>query len=230
MRLLATLASLAGPRGPTQSHLTLAHALWRSTVRPGDVVVDATAGRGHDTAVLAELAGAAGRVYAMDVDAAALAECEARVRAAAPDLGAFAPILGSHAAPPPGLEPRRARLVVFNLGYLPSKGAAEGVPTTTAETTTAALCDWALGAVAPGGAVSVSVYPGHASGARESLAVRALARALSPSAWRSTEHVAVNHGPDAPYVVSLHRLFRDDRENADDDFAAARAAALGAIR
>ena len=58
MRLLATLASLAGPRGPTQSHLTLAHALWRSTVRPGDVVVDATAGRGHDTAVLAELAGA----------------------------------------------------------------------------------------------------------------------------------------------------------------------------
>ena len=56
------------------------------------------------------------------------------------------------------------------------------------------------------------------------------ARSLSPSAWRSTEHVAVNHGPDAPYVVSLHRLFRDDRENTDDDFAAARAAALGAIR
>ena len=51
------------------------------------------------------------------------------------------------------------------------------------ETTTAALCDWALGAVVPGGAVSVSVYPGHASGARESLAVRALARSLSPSAW-----------------------------------------------
>ena len=79
-------------------------------------------------------------------------------------------------------------------------------------------------AVVPGGAVSVSVYPGHASGARESLAVRALARSLSPSAWRATEHVAVNHGPDAPYVVSLHRLFRDDRENTDDDFAAARAA------
>ena len=56
MRLRPLFASLSSAAcGLTQSHLSLAHNLWRGAVLPGDVVVDATAGRGYDTALLVEL-------------------------------------------------------------------------------------------------------------------------------------------------------------------------------
>ena len=234
-RLLSSSSlSLEARQGPTQSHLSLAHSLWRATAGPGDTVVDATCGRGHDTEVLASLVGVEGRTFAMDIDASALASCRERVAAAQPGLeaaGAFVPVLQNHASPPAGLGARRAKLVVFNLGYLPSKGDAAGVPKTAAESTIDALADWALGAVAMGGAASVAVYPGHASGAREAVAVRAFSRALNPSVWRATEHVAVNHARSAPFLVSLHRLYREGREAQieDEDFRVPRDAALRAL-
>ena len=218
MRLRPLLASLSSAAGPTQSHLSLAHSLWRAAVKPGDVVVDATAGRGYDTEVLLGLAGREGMTYALDVDAEALAACAERCGAT---LGGddvdecFSALEMSHASPPPGLAPRTARLVVFNLGFLPSKGRgaqrdprADAVPTTTAETTVTALAAWALDAVQPGGAVSVAVYPGHSQGSREAAALRAFAASLSPSIWRATEHAAINHAQTAPFLLTLHRLFR----------------------
>ena len=41
-------------------------------VQPGDTVVDATMGNGHDTLFLAEQVGAEGRVYAFDIQESAL--------------------------------------------------------------------------------------------------------------------------------------------------------------
>ena len=141
----------------------------------------------------------------------------------------------SHAAPPPGLAPRSARLVVFNLGFLPWRARrddAAAAPTTSAEGVVDALGAWALDALAPGGAASLAIYPQHPAGAREAAALRAFAAALSSSAWRATEHVAVNHAATAPFLLTVHRLYRDAgvREDAaDDDFSGARAAAADAL-
>ena len=42
--------------------------------------MDATAGVGHDAAMLASLVGPSGTLHALDVDAAALEACKQRVR------------------------------------------------------------------------------------------------------------------------------------------------------
>ena len=220
-RLARALSSRAGP---LQSHLSLAHSLWRATLRQGDIAVDATAGVGHDASVLASLVGPSGTLHALDVDAAALEACAQRVRDEAGETNAacLRTSAQSHAAPPPGLAPRSATVVAFNLGFLPTRARSDAAPPTTdAETTVEALASWALGAVKPGGHVSLAIYPGHDQGAREAVALRAFAERLPSSAWRATCHQPVNHEPTAPLLLSLHRLYREPPfKYAEDDFAA----------
>ena len=220
-RLARALSSRAGP---LQSHLSLAHSLWRATLRQGDIAVDATAGVGHDAAILASLVGPGGTLHALDVDAPALEACAQRVRDEAGETNAacLRTSAQSHAAPPPGLAPRSATVVAFNLGFLPTRARSDAAPPTTdAETTVEALASWALGAVKPGGHVSLAIYPGHDQGAREAVALRAFAERLPSSAWRATCHQPANHEPTAPFLLSLHRLYREPPfEYAEDDFAA----------
>ena len=219
-RLARALSSRAGP---LQSHLSLAHSLWRATLQQGDIAVDATAGVGHDAAILASLVGPGGTLHALDVDAAALEACAQRVRDEAGEANAacLRTSAQSHAAPPPGLVPRSATVVAFNLGFLPTRARSDAAPPTTdAETTVEALASWALGAVKPGGHVSLAIYPGHDQGAREAVALRAFAERLPSSAWRATAHQPVNHEPTAPFLLSLHRLYREPPfKYAEDDFA-----------
>lgn len=47
--------------------LTIVHETIKRVVRAGDVCIDATAGRGYDTAFLCELVGKDGKVVAMDI-------------------------------------------------------------------------------------------------------------------------------------------------------------------
>ena len=91
-----------------------------ATLRQGDIAVDATAGVGHDAAILASLVGPGGTLHAVDVDAAALEACTQRVRDEAGETNAacLRTSAQSHAAPPPGLAPRSATVVAFNLGFL----------------------------------------------------------------------------------------------------------------
>ena len=143
-RLARALSSRAGP---LQSHLSLAHSLWRATLRQGDIAVDATAGVGHDAAILASLVGPSGTLHALDVDAAALEACTQRVRDEAGEANAacLRTSAQSHAAPPPGLAPRSATVVAFNLGFLPTRARSdEAPPTTDAETTVEALASFSL--------------------------------------------------------------------------------------
>ena len=182
--------------------------------------MDATAGVGHDAAILASLVGPGGTLHALDVDAAALEACAERVRDEA-NAACLRISAQSHAAPPPGLAPRSATVVAFNLGFLPTRARSDAAPPTTdAETTVEALASWALGAVKPGGHVSLAVYPGHDQGAREAVALRAFAERLPSSAWRATCHQPVNHEPTAPLLLSLHRLYREPPfAYGEDDFA-----------
>lgn len=47
--------------------LSMVHDFLTRTVKPGSVCVDATAGKGRDTALLCRLTGKAGRVLAFDI-------------------------------------------------------------------------------------------------------------------------------------------------------------------
>ena len=65
------------------AQLPFAHDLLRQHIHAGDTVLDGTAGNGHDTLLLAQLVGSAGKVYAFDIQDSALAATQAETSIAA---------------------------------------------------------------------------------------------------------------------------------------------------
>jgi SAM-dependent methyltransferase len=177
----------------------LAHLLVRQVVKPGDWVIDATAGNGHDTAFLASLVGEHGRVFGFDVQANALAATRAR-------LGGVASVDLIHAghetiiANMPFDARGRIAAVMFNLGYLP--GADKHV--ITGPTTSCMGLQGALDLLAPQGLVTVVLYRGHVGGPEEAEAVLALAKAL-PSTFVVVHSARLNAEKPAPELLAIQR-------------------------
>ena len=180
----------------------LAREVILRTVQPGDAVVDATMGNGHDTLMLCEAAGPSGRVYAFDVQAQAVAETEKRLREQGMSGRAVLIHAGHEHMAEYVQEPVRA--VMFNLGWLP--GAPHGV-TTRVETTLLAV-DAALSILKPDGIMTVCVYPGHGEGARELEALNAWAAALDPRRYDAMLRRYVNQPNDPPQLIAVRRVRR----------------------
>jgi predicted methyltransferase len=170
-------------------------------LEPGDMAVDATIGNGHDTAFLAERVGPAGRVVGFDVQASALAETARRLRQAGLEDRVELVRRGHEemAAWFAEFAPRaRPRAVMFNLGYQP--GADRSV-ITRPETTVAAL-NAALQWTAPGGVITVVVYPGHEGGQAEADAVLEWARIVPGHRAAVATYRFLNPRRPAPLLVA----------------------------
>jgi tRNA A58 N-methylase Trm61 len=135
-------------------------------IQPGDTAVDATAGNGYDTLFLKQAVGPQGRVYAFDVQQAALDSTRRRLEEAGCLDDRVSLILDGHEHMARHVA-GQARCVLFNLGWLPSGDHR----VTTRTPTTLAAVRAAMGLLLPGGMVSVCIYPGHEEGARELLAL-----------------------------------------------------------
>ncbi|WP_331436831.1 class I SAM-dependent methyltransferase [Gordoniibacillus kamchatkensis] len=179
------------------SVLGYAHELVRRRLRPGEAAVDATAGGGNDTLLLAQLVGRTGRVIAFDIQQAALEQTgrkltEAGISWVQAELGEAVGvgIVGRCEAPcrlvpashaemgrAVGLaEGRPVGAVMFNLGYLPGADADQTI-VTCPESTLPAM-EAALRLLRPGGVLTAVLYPGHPGGAEEAAAVDAWAAGL----------------------------------------------------
>ncbi|MBQ8081702.1 MAG: class I SAM-dependent methyltransferase [Clostridia bacterium] len=161
-------------------------------VRPGDIVVDATMGNGHDTLKLAELVGPTGRVYAFDVQEQALQNTEKLLNERGV-LDRVRLIRDSHAEMA-GYLKAQPRLIVFNLGWLP--GGDKSVTTLLSSTNRAV--DEALDLLMPEGWLIVCCYPGHNEGKRELAMLAEKLTALPPQRFNCLLHVFLNAGEDAP--------------------------------
>ncbi|HCN27641.1 MAG TPA: rRNA methyltransferase [Verrucomicrobiales bacterium] len=142
------------------------HILLESHLRAGDLAVDATAGNGHDTLFLSHLVGPKGHVFALDVQAAALESTRRRLEDHGIQLNRHSLIQAGHESllqSIPCSFHGRIKGIMFNLGWLP--GSDKGI-ITRAETTLPAL-DAALHLLAPGGLLTLAVYPGHEGGREE---------------------------------------------------------------
>jgi len=171
----------------------LAQEILRPMIRPGDLVIDATAGNGHDTFFLAECVGPAGKVLAFDVQEAALAS--ARERVGSSDRVEF--FHESHAGMGNHAAAGSAAVVMFNLGYLP--GENHELTTESAETLRA--LEVAATLLKPGGVLSVICYPGHPAGAAEAVAVEAWITALTAGGWRVARYGAIGTRRPAPFLL-----------------------------
>lgn len=151
--------------------LDLAHRFLRSHVQPGDLCIDATAGRGFDTKLLCELTGETGRVLAFDIQPEAVDS----TRALLAENGLAADVyLDSHENLGAYAEAGTVSCVVFNFGWLP-RGSHEIF--THADSSIAAL-EASLKLLRVGGALSLCVYYGGANGFSERDALLAWLSAL----------------------------------------------------
>lgn len=148
----------------------LAHELIRREIGPcpeGRLAIDATAGNGHDTLFLAELVGTTGRVWAVDLQEAAIALTRERVGSLIDRVDLC---VGDHAdlkSMIPLEHHGQIAIVMFNLGFLP--GSDKITITRTASTIAALSAAWEL--LAQSGLLSVIAYPGHPGGDEEATAV-----------------------------------------------------------
>ena len=142
--------------------LTLVHKYLRQFIRPGDCIIDATAGNGRDTQFLCELTGEAGRVLAFDIQPQAVENTKKRLTEHGWD-GVGTVILDSHANMAQYARPGTVDCIVFNLGWLP--GGDHSI-FTHADSTIAAI-QAGLELLRDGGLMCVRIYSGGASGYEE---------------------------------------------------------------
>jgi len=174
----------------------LVQEILRPVIREGDLVIDATTGNGHDTLFLADCVGAAGKVLAFDVQAAALASARARLESA--NLSERVEFfLESHAAMGRHAAAGSVTVVMFNLGYLP--GENHDLTTESDETLTALAA--ASDLLKPGGVLSVVCYPGHPAGAAEAVAVESWMASFAAHGWRIAKYGAVGTRRPAPFLL-----------------------------
>lgn len=189
-----------------QSHLDFAHFIWKQQLNPGDVVVDATCGNGHDTLWLAThvLTSVSGRVYAYDIQAQAMEKTSQLLTQELPSEMRPRVILEqrSHEIFPEELTALKPKLFVYNLGYLPGSDKS----TTTQEQTTQQSLTRACELVAPGGLISVTCYSGHPEGTQEVAMLTSWCGQLSPKQWSCSWMHWVNRRV-APSLLLIQKAF-----------------------
>ena len=180
----------------------LAADILERAVLPGDTVVDATMGNGHDTLFLCQLVGEGGRAYAFDVQEKAVESTQKRLEEAGVLSRAALFCLGHEHMAEKVTEPGSA--VVFNLGWLP--GGDHSV-TTHWETTKKAV-ESALSLLKPLGVLVICAYPGHQEGDRERAALTDFLSALPPQRFNVLHQKFLNAGPGAPecFVIQKQRI------------------------
>ncbi len=169
------------------------------SIREGDVVVDATMGNGKDTLFLCGLVGESGHVYAFDVQQEAVERTRERVAEAGYAARTTLLLAGHETMAQHVRGPVQA--IMFNLGWLPG---AEHAVTTKTDTTLAAVRA-AAELIAPGGIVTVCVYPGHEEGERELKALRAFAAALDVRRFNVLHHCFVNASSQTPQMILIQK-------------------------
>lgn len=186
-----------------QSHLDLAHQIWSQIVKPGDFVIDATCGNGHDSMILAKLAVtiSAGLLQVIDIQKEALNATRSLLSAhlSVGLMNRIEFIHNSHSQFNNHAE-QSVALIVYNLGYLP--GGDKNL-TTKKETTLQSLHS-AVRLIKSGGAISITCYPGHSEGKVEEESVLEFGSSLNPQEWSCCHYRWLNRQA-APSLFLMQR-------------------------
>lgn len=160
------------------SHLKYAHMIWQSLVCPGDQVIDATLGNGHDTLILAKMLQGSGHLIGYDIQEQALHTTQEILQNHLSEnekkicielrKECHSKIEGSH-----------PKLIVYNLGYLPG---ANKLLTTQISTTLESIKK-AQTLIIEGGMISITLYPGHEEGYKEQELLLPYVSSLSRKEW-----------------------------------------------
>ncbi|WHY85056.1 class I SAM-dependent methyltransferase [Neobacillus novalis] len=183
--------------------LPFAKNLLEKAVQPGDVVVDATVGNGHDTVFLAGLVGDNGKVYGFDVQKEAIVATKERL--AAHGLSERVTIFHEGheqlSAKIPTSDQRKITGAIFNLGYLP--GSDKSI--VTQPDTTIAAIEQLLELMAPEGIIVLVIYHGHEQGTVERDILLQFCQQLDQKKAHVLQYQFINQQNNPPFIVALEK-------------------------
>ncbi len=162
------------------------------------VIVDATAGNGHDTLFLAEHSSERTSIYAFDIQQAAIDNTRARTKAYAARISY---LLASHAEIASRV-PEDIDVAMFNLGYLPGDGHS----VTTQKDSTCSAVEQVLNKLSLNGICVVVAYPGHEAGAQEAAMLDSWLQELPQKKYTVGCYRLLNHSRTAPYAYLIERV------------------------
>ena len=181
----------------------IVHDYLSAHLKPGDHALDATAGNGYDSAVMATLVGTEGHVIAIDIQASAIDATRARLEAA----GCVAQtelLVADHAQALCALCTNYAQTMsaaTFNLGYLP--GSDKSIQTEP-ESTLAAL-RVASELLKTNGLLLVTAYRGHDGGQAEANQVANWMQAVQERGWTVESHEPIVTSNRVPPILWVAR-------------------------
>jgi len=184
-----------------KNSLGQSHEFIEKAVKPGDTVVDATAGNGNDTVFLAKLVGDAGKVYSFDIQEQAIQNTGKKLR----DAGLTERVVlikDGHENMDLYVK-EKVKAVMFNLGYLPGGDHSIG---TVADTTITAIKK-AMELIQVNGIVTVVVYYGGDSGFDEKEAVMEFIKSIEFKKYNVMKTEFVNQPNCPPILVCIEKLF-----------------------
>lgn len=178
-------------QGFHSSVLNYAKHIWEEKLNPYDIVIDATAGNGHDSLYLAQIV-IKGHVYAVDIQKEALLATDDRLKSHKIDNVSLHQMNHKDLRE---LTDKKIKLIHFNLGYLPT---GDKTITTQWDSTRQAI-DAAYSMLANNGLITIVVYPGHPEGQKESIALLDYLTSFKHWIYRNTEQ------ENAPYLALIHK-------------------------
>ncbi len=147
------------------SALNIAHKIISENVKTGDICIDATAGRGNDTAFLCELVGESGKVIAFDIQQEAVESTEQLLESK--NYSNYEIHLESHTNMDKYAEKDSVSCITFNFGWLPKGNHSIS---THADTSIEAIGK-GLELLKKGGIMSLCIYYGKDTGFDEKNAI-----------------------------------------------------------
>lgn len=175
------------------------HLLLNKNIEPGDIVVDATSGNGHDTEFMADLVGESGKVYSFDIQEIAINNTKNLIKENGLEKRVQL-IQDSHANLDQYIK-TELTAVVFNLGYLPG-GNKEII--TKSQSTIKAIKK-SLNLIKKNGIIVMVIYSGHPGGEEEEKEILNYVAKLDYKRFNVVNYEFINQPDSAPRVLALKK-------------------------
>jgi predicted methyltransferase len=184
--------------------LPFAKNLLKKAIKPGDIVVDATVGNGHDTVFLAELVGENGKVYGFDVQKGAILASKERLaqQGLSERVAIFHEGHEHLSRRIPSEHHGKVSAAIFNLGYLPG---SDKTIVTRPETTIAATRKL-LEIMAPEGIIILVIYHGHNGGATERDSLLAFCQKIDQKTAHVLQYQFINQQNHPAFIVAIEKI------------------------
>jgi predicted methyltransferase len=180
--------------------LPFARSLFKKAIEPGDHVVDATVGNGHDTVFLAELVGETGHVYGFDIQAEAIMNTRNKLQDK--HLQERVTLFQKgHEHVGECVSSTSLSGAIFNLGYLP--GGDKNIVTTPK--TTISSIQQIMSLLKPEGIIVLVIYHGHPEGPEERDQLLQYVATIDQKDAHVLQYQFLNQQNHPPFIVAIEK-------------------------